>query len=117
MKRIAMFLKRPPYGDMNAAEAVRHAMGAVADDLSVCLILTDGGVLLAKKGHDMTDTGFTNLEEALKDCIDMGVEVYADAPSAQAFNLSPADMIGGVGITESRKIAELVRDADTTMLF
>jgi len=117
MKRIIMFLKRPPYGDMNAAEAVRHALGGVADDLSVCLILTDGGVLLARKGHDMAETGFTNLEEALKDCIDMGVEVHADAASVQAFNLRPADMVEGVGITESRKIAELVRDAVTTMLF
>ena len=57
MAAIAMILKRSPYGDINAAEAVRHALGAVTGELNVDLILVDGGVLLAKKGQDDTGTG------------------------------------------------------------
>ena len=44
MSKIAMILRRAPYGDINAAEAVRHALGAVSDDIEVSLILVDGGV-------------------------------------------------------------------------
>jgi sulfur relay (sulfurtransferase) DsrF/TusC family protein len=51
--------------DINSAEAVRHALGAVSGELSVDLTLVDGGVLLAKKGQDDTETGLTNLEGAL----------------------------------------------------
>lgn len=117
MGRIAMILKRPPYGDINAAEAVRHAMGAVAGDLNVDLILVDGGVLLARKEQDDTATGFTNLEGVLKDCVDMGVEVYADKASLREQHLEPADMVDGVKMRNALQIAELIQDAATTMIF
>lgn len=117
MPNIAMILKRPPYGDINAAEAVRHALGAVSSELNVDLILLDGGVLLAQKGQDDSGTGFTNLEGALKDCLDMGVSVYADGPSLEANHLSMDQLIDGVKITDSVAIAQLIRDAKATMIF
>lgn len=117
MGNIVMILKRAPYGDINAAEAVRHAIGGVADDLAVHLVLVDGGVLLAKKDHDETGTGFTNLERALKDCIDMGVEVYADQSSLKEYYLNTEDIVEGVNVVEGAKIAELVRGAKTTVIF
>ena len=54
MGNIAMILKRSPYGDSHAAEAVRHALGTVSFEMNVDLILVDGGVLLARK--DQNDT-------------------------------------------------------------
>lgn len=117
MGKIAMILKRSPYGDINAAEAVRHAMGGVAGELGIDLILVDSGVLLAKKGQDDTGTGFTNLEGALKDCIDMGVKVYADGASLKEQHLETADVVDGVKITDSRQIAGLLQAAETTMIF
>jgi predicted peroxiredoxin len=117
MERIAMILKRSPYGDINAAEAVRHAMGGVADELGVDLILVDGGVLLARKGQNDAGTGFTNLEGALKDCVDMGVEVYADRASVREHYLESADIVDGVKVANATQIAELVQEAKTTMIF
>jgi predicted peroxiredoxin len=117
MGKIAVILKRSPYGDINAAEAVRHAMGGVAGELSIDLILVDSGVLLAKKGQDDTGSGFTNLEGALKDCIDMGVEVYADKASVREQHLESADIVDGVKIASAAEIAELTLEAKTTMIF
>jgi predicted peroxiredoxin len=117
MSKIAMILRRSPYGDINAAEAVRHAMGGVADELSINIMLVDSGVLLAKKGQDDTGTGFTNLEGVLKDCIDMGVEVYADKISVREQHLEPSDMVDGVKIVNGAEIAELIKEAKTTMIF
>ena len=117
MGKIAMVLRRAPYGDINAAEAVRHAMGGVADELTVDLILVDSGVLLAKKGQDDTGTGFTNLEGTLKDCIDMGVEVYADKASVREQHLESADIVDGVKLASAAEIAELMQEAKTTMIF
>jgi tRNA 2-thiouridine synthesizing protein D len=117
MAKIAMILKRSPYGDINAAEAVRHALGAVAGEMSVDLVLVDGGVLLAKKGQDDVGTGFTNLEGALKDCLDMGVAVYADGPSMKARRLEPGDVVEGVKTIGSSEIAGLLKEAQTTMIF
>ncbi len=117
MEKIAMILRRPPYGDINAAEAVRHALGAVSNELSVILILMHGGVLLAKKGQDETGTGFTNLGGALKDCVDMGVEVYADTHSVREHRLEQGEIIDGVKMAGNAEIAQMMKDAKTTMIF
>ncbi|RJQ42106.1 MAG: hypothetical protein C4550_00270 [Nitrospiraceae bacterium] len=117
MSKIAMILRKAPYGDINAAEAVRHAMGGAADELAVSLLLVDGGVLLARKGQDDAGTGFTNLEGALKDCIDMGVEVYADKGSLTELQVETGDVVDGVKIVAGAEIAETVKEAKTTMIF
>lgn len=117
MAKIAMILKRAPYGDINAAEAVRHALGAVSFEKSVDLILVDGGVLLAKKGQDDTGTGFTNLEGALKDCLEMGVAVYADDLSMRSRRVGQGDMVEGVKAVSGKELAALVKEATTTMIF
>ncbi len=117
MGNVAMILKRSPYGDINAAEAVRHALGAVSCELSVDLILVDGGVLLAKKGQDDKGTGFTNLEGALRDGIDMGVAVYADVASLKARGVAPNDLVENVKLVGAKDIAGLMKEAKWTMIF
>jgi len=117
MGNVAMILKRSPYGDINAAEAVRHALGAASFEMSVDLILVEGGVLLAKKGQDDTGTGFTNLEGTLKDCLEMGVAVYADDASLKARRVASNDLVASVKIVGSKEIAGLLKEATTTMIF
>jgi tRNA 2-thiouridine synthesizing protein D len=117
MGRIAMILRKPPYGDVNAAEAVRHALGAVSGDITVSLILVDGGVQLARKGQDDTGTGFTNLEVALEDCIEMGAEVYVDHLSIIEQGLRKEDIVEGVKVTNESDIAALLKQADASMIF
>lgn len=117
MGTIAMILRKPPYGDINAAEAVRHALGAVSDDMEVSLILVDGGVLLARKGQDDTGTGFTNLEMTLKDCTEMGVEVVADNLSLIEHGLKEEDVVDGVKVADEDAIATLLKEAEKTMIF
>ncbi len=117
MANVAMILKRSPYGDINAAEAVRHALGAVFGELSVDLILVDGGVLLAKKGQDDKGTGFTNLEGSLKDCVEMGVSVYADAASLKAQRVASNDLAENIKLVGGKEIAGLLKDAKATMIF
>lgn len=117
MGKIAMILRKPPYGDINAAEAVRHALGAASGDIEVSLVLVDGGVLLARKGQDDTGTGFTNLESTLKDCVEMGVEVFADNLSLIEHTLNKEDILEGVEVVNESDIAETIKEADTTMIF
>jgi predicted peroxiredoxin len=112
-----MILKRSPYGDINAAEAVRHALGAVSFEMNVDLILVDGGVLLAKKKHDDTGTGFTNLEGALKDCLEMGVAIYADHSSLKNWRVAAENVLEGVKTVDSKEIAGLIREGKTTVIF
>lgn len=117
MKKIAIILGKRPYGDINAAEAVRHALGAAGAELEVSLVLVDGGTLLAKKGQEEADTGITNLGSALEDCLSMDVRVYVDKASLRQEHLEAEDIIEGVSVVSGTEAAELLKDADHTMIF
>lgn len=117
MGSISIILRRPPYGTADAPEAIRHALGGVTEDMSVNLILVDGGVMAAKKGHDTSNTEYLSIEAGIKDCIDMGVDVYADKISIKEEHLDSTDIIEGVIIANGSEIAEIIRESDVTMLF
>lgn len=117
MKNIAIVLTKEPYGVINAAEAVRHALGAASDDIGVSLILIGGGVLLAVKGQEESGTGFTNLALALKDCIDMGIAVGVEADSIKRAGIESEDILDGVEIMESSKIGMTLKTAGQVMIF
>jgi predicted peroxiredoxin len=117
MQTVAVILKRPPYGQIEAAEAVRHALGAVTGGLGVRLLLVDGGVHLARSGQETIAGGPTNLGESLSDCLQMGIAVYADEPSLKEHAVAPTNIIAGVQIVPGSTIAELIGSADATLIF
>ena len=117
MGNISIILRRPPYGTVDASEAIRHALGGVTNDMSVKLILVDGGVTIAKKGQNTEATEYLNMESGLADCIDMGAEVFADQLSLVDHDLKKEDIVEGVKVADAAEIAEVLKQADSTMIF
>jgi tRNA 2-thiouridine synthesizing protein D len=117
MGGISIILRRPPYGTVDASEAVRHLLGALSEGLSSKLILVDGGVAVARKGQKTDETEYLNMESGVGDCIDMGADVYVDKKSMEEACLESDDLLDGVRISDSREIADALRDSDTTMIF
>lgn len=117
MGSISIILRRPPYGTIDAPEAIRHALGGVAEEMSVRLILVDGGVWAAKKGQDVRGTEFQGIEEGIRDCIDMGVDVYVEKVSLKEQQLEAEDLVEGVVIANSYEVSEIIKDSDTVMVF
>lgn len=117
MADVVMILKRTPYGYVNAAEVVRHAMGAVVNEMEVEMVLVDGGVLLAKKGQDDTVSGMMGLEPALRDCLDMGIPVYADERSLEIRCIAREDLVEGVKPAGEKEIAGVITNSRTTIMF
>lgn len=117
MGTVSIILRRPPYGSVDASEAIRHALGGVTTgEMAVRLILLDAGVNAARKGQDTSSTEYLSIEAGVRDCIDMGVEVYVDKISLDA-NLENNEIIDGVIIANSSEIAKLIKESDTTMIF
>jgi predicted peroxiredoxin len=81
------------------------------------LLLIDSGVLLAKTEQNEGNTGFTNLGEVLKDCLEKGMEVCADKTSMEEQHLKASDIIDGVSVVGGKEIAEKIRDAKSVMIF
>lgn len=117
MGSISIILRRPPYGTIDAPEAIRHALGGVIEEMSVKLILVDGGVNAARKGQDVLNTEYSSIETAIKDCIDAGVDIYVERTSLRDEQIDAGDLIEGVIVANGSEIAEIIRESDTTMIF
>lgn len=117
MESISIILTKSPYGSVDAAEAVRHALGAVIEDMTVSLFLLDGGVNAAKKGQDTSSTSYLSLESGISDCIEMGVKVYTDRTSLKESNRESAEIVEGIEILGASEIAEIIQNSDVTMIF
>jgi len=117
MGTVSIILRRPPYGSVDAGEAIRHALGGVTEDISVRLTLVDGGVTNARKGQDVSNTEYSSIESGVRDCIDMGIEVYAERSSVEGFGLNANNIVDGVIILDSHEIARLIRESETTIIF
>ncbi len=117
MQSISIILRKPPYGTVDAPEAIRHALGAVTEELPVQLILVDGGVHAARKGQDTGTTGYLSAEEGIRDCLDMGAAVYVERQSLEAAGIAVSDLIDGVTIASQTEIAAAMKGSGTTMIF
>ena len=117
MASISIILRRPPYGTVDASEALRHALGGVTDDMEVKLLLVGGGVHAARKGQDASQTEYLNAGEGIQDCMDMGVAVYVDEESLKKEQVDDDLLIEGVKISNGAEIADIIGKTDTTMIF
>ena len=117
MKSISIILRKSPYGSVEAAEAIRHALGGKTEDMDVKLILLDNGVHVARKGQDITGTSYLSAEDGLRDCIDTGVFVHADTLSMINAHLRTNDMVEGIIFSEGSEIADAISDSEITMIF
>ena len=117
MASISIILRRPPYGTVDASEALRHALGGVTDDMEVKLLLVGGGVHAARKGQDASHTEYLNAGEGIQDCMDMGVAVYVDKESLKKEQVDNDLLIEGVKISNGADIADIIGKTDTTMIF
>ncbi len=117
MAGISIILRKPPYGSIEAPEAVRHALGAATQNLEARLILLDGGIQAARKEQDISDTAYLSVENGIRDCIDMGAEVCTDEASLKQEHLSADDIVEGVAVKSGPEIAKVIADSNTVMIF
>jgi len=117
MGNICIILRRPPYGTVDASEAVRHVLGGITQDMSVKLILVDGGVNTAKKDQNTESTEYLNVESGIIDCLAMGAEVFADQLSLIEHDLKKEDIVEGMEVVDELVIAALLKQADSTMIY
>jgi sulfur relay (sulfurtransferase) DsrF/TusC family protein len=116
MDKLLVILRKPPYGVINAAEAVRHAGGASGSDYKSILYLIDSGVYNAKMNQDAGDTGFTGIGESL-DLLADEMEIYVNSDSLQEYGLKRDELIEGVKIDNGEILKQMLRESQTIMIF
>ena len=118
---LCILVHRPPYGEIQAAEAVRHLNGATAHGLEATAILLGDGVYLARSGQDPRATGWTALSLALEDALGDGQSgsphLWGNGASLRARGLPAAAMVSGAVVVDERAIAEAVAQARWVMVY
>ena len=117
MENVCIVLRNAPYGTVIASEAVRHALGGVVEEIQTSLVLLDSGVHSARVRQVTDETEYQSVGEGIGDCIDMGVEVYADKGSLSEQGIEPEDLIEGIKVLDGPEIDGIIRDSTTTMIF
>ena len=117
MNSVSIILRKPPYGSVDSAEALRHALGGVTNGLTVRLVLLDTGVHAARKAQDTSGTEYDSISEGISDCLGMDVEVYADSDSMAHEGLSESVLVEGVKIIDSAGLSGLIKESDQIMVF
>ncbi|MGE5301071.1 MAG: DsrE family protein [Acidobacteriota bacterium] len=117
MTKISIILRKAPYGSVDAPEAIRHALGGINDDMSVNLVFIGSGVNAARLNQDILGTNYLSVEDGIRDCIDMGVAVFAETKSLDEEQISDTDLIEGVLRAGLNKIGEVLKTSGTVMIF
>lgn len=116
MENLLVILRKPPYGVVNAAEAVRHAGGASGSDYKATLYLIDSGVYTAKRNQNVGDTGFTGLGENLE-LLSEEMEIYANKDSLKEYGLKEGDLVEGVKLDDGKVLKQALKNSQSVMIF
>ncbi len=120
-RSICILVSQPPYGNVAAAEAVRHISGALAEGFAVVAALVDDGVWLSRAGHRAGHSGFTPLSGALHAVLhpvsSPAPRVVVHRPSLDQRELSPTDLVSGVELVDDAGLAETIASARFLLRF
>jgi sulfur relay (sulfurtransferase) DsrF/TusC family protein len=117
-KQLCILVRQAPYTTISAAEAVRHAGGALAEGLAVNVLLVDEGVFLACESQNAGQTGFVSLSGALRKIMDKGAKVLVLDVSAEMYGLLKSrHLMEGVSVVDGPGAAQQLAEADALMLY
>jgi sulfur relay (sulfurtransferase) complex TusBCD TusD component (DsrE family) len=116
--QLCILVRQAPYTTIGAAEAVRHAGGAVGDGLAVSLLQVDEGAGLARAGQTPGTTGFLSLSAALEKIIQKGVQVSVLDRSAEMLGLLKGQhLVPGVSVIDGAEAARQLAEASAVMIY
>jgi sulfur relay (sulfurtransferase) complex TusBCD TusD component (DsrE family) len=119
-KSLCVLVDRGPYGSIQAAEAVRHAMGALGKGWEVVLALTGEGVLTALPGQAPQAGEWVPLSQAVAEFVQAGngrATVLAEERALEARGLSADALIQGARPASLGQIAHVLARCDRTLAF
>jgi len=124
-KDILIIVRHGPYGGFQAAEALRHANGAITLGYRPVIVLVDDGVYLAKEGHEPGDNEWLPLDGSLEEIIARGLyeikdtpgEFYVEKDSLEKRAIRIEELVEGLELIERQKVAELTATYNLQLLF
>lgn len=124
MGSLCVVIRNAPYGNIAAAEGVRHLLGGAAAGMPACAVLIDDGVYVARSGQEPAGTGWTSLSEALQQALSPDTRwpsarcrVLVHRPSMLARGIGHLDVIAGVEFADDEELAAVLGSAERLLVF
>lgn len=119
-KSLCVCVDRGPYGSIQPAEALRHALGALGKGWEVVLALTGDGVLIALPRQSPPAGEWTCLGEAVAEFMQKGngrATVLVEEQALEARGLRAIDLIRGINASSLEEIVGALARCERTLIF
>ena len=119
-KSLCVLVDRGPYGSIQSAEALRHALAAVGKGWEVVLALTGDAILTALPGQSPPAGEWVCLGETVAEFMHKGngrAAVLVEEGALEARGLRASDLIQGTRAASLGEIARALAHCDRTLIF
>ncbi len=117
-RSLCVLVDRPPYGSIQPAEAIRHAMGAMGKGWEVVLALTGDGVYTALQNQSPPEGEWIDLSESLSDFVKEGRgALLVESAALEARGIPASDLISEASPAAMSEIAGALARCDRTLVF
>jgi tRNA 2-thiouridine synthesizing protein C len=118
MSKVAVLMRKAPYGSVYTAEGFRSVMGIGIFELDVALIFMEDGVYALVKDQNTEKLDMQSLGEGFPMLPEFGVEkFYVHQPSLEARGLTVDDLVMDVQLVDSLGLAELLAEYGNVIPF
>ena len=105
-------VSKPPFGHENTFAAFYVASASLSKGMDVIVLLMGDGAYAAVKGQigAQENIDLPPTEPQVKDIIELGGRVIAEAAALEMRNIKSHDLIEGIEIKELKEIQEIILD-------
>jgi len=118
MKKVAVLMRKAPYGSVYTAEGFRSVMGIGVFEMDAILIFVDDGVYALLKDQDPEKLRMRPLGDGFPSLPDFGVNgFYVHQPSLEARGLTVDDLVMDVQLVDSAGLSKLLAEYSPVLPF
>lgn len=118
MKKVAILMRKAPYGSVYTAEGFRSVMGIGVFEMDAILIFVEDGVYALVKDQNPEKLDMQPLGEGFPMLPEFGVNgFYVHQPSLEERGLSVDDLVMKVRLIDNAGLAKLLAERDAVMSF
>jgi tRNA 2-thiouridine synthesizing protein C len=118
MNKVAVLLRKAPYGRVYTAEAFRTIMGIAVFEMDICVVFMDDGVYALMKNQDPEKLGMKPLGDGFPMLKDFNVNRFVVHDQSLADRgLSPTDLVMEVEVASGKQISKIFEEYSKVLPF
>jgi len=118
MEKVAILMRKAPYGSVYTAEGFRSVMGIGVFEMDATLIFVEDGVYTLVKDQNPEKLDMQPLGEGFPMLPEFGVnQFYVHQPSLEERGLAVDDLVMEVQLIDNAGLAKLLAEYDTVLSF